>query len=321
MKKNLLALAAGLAAAVVVHAAQAADDFPNHAIRLVVPFSPGASTDLVARLVAAKVSQILGQAVIVDNRAGAGGSIGSDQVAKSAPDGYTVLMATTSHTANPSIYKKLPYDTAKDFAPIALIGDMPGLLVANPSMPPNNFAEFISYAKSHKLSYGSAGSGTFPHLSMELLKSRAGLDMMHIPYKGAAPALTDLVGGVYQVKIDAYITAAAFVRSGKLKLYAVTSTERMAQLPDVPTVAESGYPGFESTYWLGIVAPSRTPADVRAKLEKAFTEAVHDKDVAAKLNESGTRPLGESAATLDKLITRELARWPEVIKNAGITEQ
>lgn len=321
MKSNLIAMALGLAAVVSLQPARAADDFPNKPIRLVVPFSPGASTDMVARLVATKASQILGQTIIVDNRAGAGGSIGSEFVAKSPADGYTLLVATTSHTANPSIYKKLPYDTAKDFAPISLLVDMPGLLVARASLPPNNFAEFIKYAKAHKLTFGTAGAGTFPHLSMELLRDRAGLEMTHVPYRGAAPALTDLVGGVYDVKMDAYISAAQFVKAGKLKLYAVTSLERMSQLPDVPTVAESGYPGFESAYWIGIVAPARTPPEVRAKLEKAFMEATHDKEVAAKLSETGTRPLGESAAVLDKRIKTELAQWPEIIKKAGITEQ
>jgi len=321
MKTSLMAFALGLAVAFSAQAVHAADDFPSKPIHLIVPFSPGASTDMVTRLVGAKVSQILGQSVVVENRAGAGGSIGSDVVARAQPDGYTLLVATTSHTANPSIYKKLPYDTAKDFVPIALMVDMPGLLVAKASLPPDNFAEFIKYAKAHKLTFGTAGAGTFPHLSMELLRDRAGLEMTHVPYRGAAPALTDLVGGVYDVKMDAYISAAQFVRTGKLKLYAVTSTERMPQLPDVPTVSESGYPGFESAYWIGIVAPAQTPADVRAKLEKAFMQAVHDKDVAAKLEATGTRPLGESAAVLDKRITKELAQWPEIIKKAGITAQ
>ncbi|HTK02801.1 MAG TPA: tripartite tricarboxylate transporter substrate binding protein [Bordetella sp.] len=320
MKKTFIAPALMLAAAALCASAHAGT-FPDHSIRLVVPFSPGGSTDLVGRLVATKVSQILGQPVIVENRAGAGGVIGSDNVVKSPADGYSLLMATTSHTANPSIYKKLPYNTQKDFVPIALIGDMPGLLVANPSLPPNNFKEFIQYAKTHKLSYGTAGSGTFPHLSMELLKAAAGLDMTHIPYKGAAPALTDLVGGVYDVKMDAYITAANFVKAGKLKLYAVSSLQRMPQLPDVPTIAESGYPGFESTYWIGIVAPAGVPADVRKKLEQAFTEAVHDKTVAAKLEDSGTRPIGGSAADLSALMDREFKQWPAIIRKAGISEQ
>jgi tripartite-type tricarboxylate transporter receptor subunit TctC len=318
MKKLLLTPALMLAAAALCASAKAGT-FPDHPIRLVVPFSPGGSTDLVARLVGARLSQILGQSVIVENRAGAGGVIGSDNVAKSPADGYSLLMATTSHTANPSLYKKLPYDTQKDFVPIALIGDMPGLLVAHPSLPPNNFKEFIAYAKTHKLSYGSAGTGTFPHLSMEMLKAAAGLDMTHIPYRGAAPALTDLVGGVYQVKVDAYITAAQYVKAGKLKLYAVTSLQRMPQLPDIPTVAESGYPGYESTYWLGIVAPAGVPADVRAKLEKAFDEAVHDKEVSAKLEASGTRPIGGTAADLNKLMNREFEQWPKIVEKAGIS--
>jgi len=315
-----LLLALATACLAVVGHARAAGAFPERPIRLVVPFPPGASTDMVGRLVAAKVSGILGQNVIVENRAGAGGMIGSEHVATSAPDGYTLLMATTAHTANPSIYPRLPYDTRRDFVPIAMLGDMPGVLVAHPSVPPDTLAGFVAYAKTHKLAYGSAGPGTFPHLSMERFRRAAGLDIQHIPYKGAAPALTDLVGGLYQVKMDAYISASGFIRSGRLKPYAVTSAQRMAQLPDVPTVAESGYPGFESIYWIGVVAPAGTPTDVRATLERAFIEAVHDETVSARLTESGTRPIGGSARELGECIDRELAQWPGTIAQANITE-
>lgn len=295
--------------------------FPDRPVHLVVPFSPGGSTDLVGRLVAAQVAQQLGQPVVVENRAGAGGMIASEYVAKSEPDGYTLLMVTTSHTANPSIYKKLPYDTRKDFTSISLVGDMPGLMVAHPSVPANTLGEFVAYAKTHRVSYGSAGSGTFPHLSMELFSHAAGLDMVHIPYRGAAPALADLVGGVYQIKADAYITANGFVDAGRLKLYAVTSAQRMPQLPDVPTVAESGYPGFESTYWIGIVSPAGVPPAVRTRLEQAFIQAVQDPVVSAKLQEGGTRPIGGSAADLDALMNHEFAQWPGIIKDADIAEK
>lgn len=316
--KYLSLIPALLLTTMLSSASASADTFPDRPIRLVVPFPPGGSTDLVGRIVGAKAGQILGQQVIIENRAGAGGSIGSAYVAKAEPDGYTLLMATTSHTANPSLYQQLPYDTAKDFASISLLCDMPGLLVAHPSVPANDFAEFVRYAKAHKLDYGSAGIGTFPHLSMEMLINRAGLQMTHIPYKGAAPALTDLVGGVYQTKVDAYITANDFVQSGKLRLYAVTSAQRMAKLPDVPTVAELGYPGFESTYWIGIVVPSATPAPIREKLEKAFREAIHDEEVSARLEATGTRPIGSSAAALDQRIEQELTQWPAILQKAGI---
>jgi tripartite-type tricarboxylate transporter receptor subunit TctC len=308
-----------LAALLCATSARAA--FPDRPIHLIVPFLPGASTDIVARLVGAKVGQMLGQAVIVENRAGAGASIGSDYVAKSAPDGYTLLMATSSHTANPYIYKKLPYDTVKSFESISEVADMPGVLVSYPGFPPKTFKEFVEYAKTHKVTFGSAGSGTFPHLSMELLRSRMGVEMTHVPYRGASAALTDLVGGVYDVKMDAYISAAGFIHSGKLRALAVASLQRMPQLPDVPTIAESGYPGFESTYWLAIVAPAGTPPQVRATLEKAFIDAVHDPEVSAKLNETGTRPIGGTAQQLDALIQKELKQWPSVIKDANITAQ
>ncbi len=296
-----------------------AQAFPERPIKLVVPFPPGGSTDLVGRIVGRKAGELLGQPIIIENRGGAGGSIGSELVARAQPDGYTLLMATTSHTANPSFYPKLPYDTRRDFQSIAMIADMPGLLVAKPGLPPNTLDEFLAFAKDRQLQYGSAGTGTFPHLSMELIRSAADLKMTHIPYKGAAPALTDLVGGVYDVKVDAYITAAEYVKTNKLKLYAVTSKERMPQLPETPAVAER-IPGFESTYWIGIVGPANLPAGVRSKLETAFIAAARDKEVVGNLAATGTRAVGAAAAELDARIDRELALWPGVVKASGLTQ-
>ena len=296
-----------------------AQAFPERPIKLVVPFPPGGSTDLVGRIVGKKAGELLGQPVIIENRGGAGGSIGSELVAQAQPDGYTLLMATTSHTANPSFYPKLPYDTRRDFQSIAMIADMPGLLVAKPGLPPNTLDEFLAFARDRQLQYGSAGTGTFPHLSMELIRSAANLKMTHIPYKGAAPALTDLVGGVYDVKVDAYITAAEYVKTNKLKLYAVTSKERMPQLPETPAVAER-IPGFESTYWIGIVGPANLPTGVRSKLETAFIAAVKDNEVVGNLAATGTRAVGAAATELDARIDRELALWPGVVKASGLTQ-
>ena len=308
--------AALLSGASLVHAV-----FPDKPVRIVVPFPPGGTTDVVARVIAPKVSSILGQSVLIENKGGAGGTIATEAVAKSAPDGYTLLMPTNSHTANPAIYKSLPFDTAKDFVSVALIADTPGLLVAHPSVPANTLKEFIEYAKKAKppVTFGTAGAGTFPHLTTELFAARVGIDMVHIPYKGAGPAMVDLLAGVYQLKCDALPTAGGYVKAGKLKLYAVTSLERMAQLPDVPSVAESGYPGFESAFWMGFLAPAGTPKDVVSKLEQAFTSAMHDKEISERLVAMGVQVLAKPGSALDELIARELKQWPPIVKKAGIT--
>lgn len=295
--------------------------FPEKSVRLVVPFPPGGTTDVVARLIARKVGEILGQPIVIENRGGAGGTIATDMVAKSPADGYTLIMATNSHTANPSIYRKLPFDTQKDFVSVAMIADTPGLLVVHPSVPVSNFKEFIELARKSNppLTFGTAGAGTFPHLSIELLKSRAGIEMTHVPYKGAGPAMIDLIAGVYQVKVDALPTAGGYIKAGKLKLLAVTSLERMPQLPDVPSIAELGYPGYESTFWMAILAPAGTPKDVVSKLEQAFIKALQDKDIADKLVTVGVRIIGKPASYVDELIARELAQWPPIVKKAGIS--
>ncbi len=316
-RSNLKQLAAAVLAATAV-LAQAA--FPEKPIRLVVPFPPGGTTDVVARNVAPKVAEILGQPIVIENRGGAGASIGSDYVAKSAPDGYTLLMPTNSHTANPAIYKSLPYDTLKDFASIVLIGDNPGFFLVHPSVPANNIKEFVAAAKkANPVRVRQRGRGTYPHLSAELFKDQAGIDMVHVPYKGAGPALIDLIGGVYQFKVEGTTTGWQHVKAGKLKVLGISSRDRMPQYPDVPTVAEQGYPDYETTFWMGILAPAATPKDVVAKLEKAFLQALADKELAAKLDGLGVRVMAKPAAGLDELIQREIKQWPAIVKKAGIT--
>ena len=321
MSNRITCLNAFMVAALLGGASLAHAVFPDKPVRIVVPFPPGGTTDVVARVIAPKVSAILGQSVLIENKGGAGGTIATEAVAKAAPDGYTLLMPTNSHTANPAIYKSLPFDTAKDFVSVALIADTPGLLVAHPSVPANTLKEFIEYAKKAKppVTFGTAGAGTFPHLTTELFAARVGVDMVHIPYKGAGPAMVDLLAGVYQLKCDALPTAGGYVKAGKLKLFAVTSLERMAQLPDVPSVAESGYPGFESAFWMGFLAPAGTPKDVISKLEHAFTSAMHDKEISEKLVAMGVQVLAKPASALDELIVRELKQWPPIVKKAGIT--
>jgi tripartite-type tricarboxylate transporter receptor subunit TctC len=311
-----------LAAAVLLGAtslAQAA--FPEKPIRLVVPFPPGGTTDVVARHLGPKVGEILGQPVVIENKGGAGGSIATEMVAKSPADGYTLIIATNSHTANPAIYKSLAFDTAKDFASIALIGDTPGLVLVHPSIPANNLKEFVALAKRSNppLTFGTAGAGTYPHLSAELLKDQAGIDMVHIPYKGAGPALVDLLAGVYSMKVEGITTGLAHVKAGKLRALGITSKERMPLAPEIPTVAEQGYPEYETNFWMAILAPAGTPKDVLAKLEAAFLKALQDKEIAAKLEGLSVRVIGKPASAVDALVARELKLWPPIVKKAGIT--
>lgn len=309
--------AVGLMAAMALRTSASAAEWPTGTLKIVVPFTPGASTDLVARQLAPKLGELLGQSVIIENRGGGGGIIGAQVVVSSPPDGLTMLVATTSHSAQPALQDKLPFDTLKDFAPIALLADMPGIIVVHPSLPVKTFPELIDYAKTHTLSFGSAGAGTFPHLGMELLKSRAKIPLVHIPYRGAALALNDTLAGHVQVKLDAYISAAQHIADGRLRPLAVTSKERLAEFPDLPTVAEF-YPGYEVTYWIGIVVPAAVPAAVRAKLKTAFIASLTPENRAA-LVRNGVRPLGLGAAEEQALIEREVAQWKELARNADIS--
>lgn len=294
--------------------------FPERQIRLIVPFPPGGSTDVVARRIAPKVQQILGQPVVVENRGGAGGIIATELTAKAAPDGYTLLFTTTSHGANPALHEKLPYDTEKDFVSIALVADHPGLLVVHPSLPIHSTQDLVRYAKENpgKVSYSSAGIGTFPHLSTELLKSMAGISMVHIPYKGAGPAMVDLLSGQVPLKVDAYVTSIPHIKAGKLRAIAVTSKARIPQFPNVTTVAESGYPEYETFIWMGVIAPAGIADDVARKLEHAFVAAAKDAEISAKLNDDGVYARGWTGRELDALIRQEIVKWRQVVKDTGI---
>jgi tripartite-type tricarboxylate transporter receptor subunit TctC len=308
------------AAALLALGTPALAAYPDKPIKLVVPFSAGGTTDVVARQVAPKVAEILGQPIIIENKGGAGASIGTELVAKSPADGYTLLMATNSHTVNPYVYKNLPFDTAKDFVSIALIADTPGIFVVHPSVKANTVKEFVELAKKSNppLTYGTAGAGTWPHLTTLLFTERAGVDMVHVPYKGAGPAMIDLLGGVYQFKAEGIATGLQQVKAGKLKALGMTSLERVPQLPDVPTVAEQGYPGYQSVFWMAILAPAGTPKDVAAKLESAFLKALEDKSLGEKFETLGVRVIAKPAKDLDKMIQDELKMWPAIVKRAGI---
>jgi tripartite-type tricarboxylate transporter receptor subunit TctC len=315
MKRRRFGFAVG---ALLALASPALADWPTSPIRVIVPFAPGASTDIVLRRISPKLSELLGQPVVIDNRGGAGGMVAAETVLHAPPDGYTLLVATTSHSALPALMSKLPYDTLKDFAPVALVADMPGIIVINPGMKVHTLAEFLDYARTHEVYYGSAGPGTFPHLGMALLAARAGVPLIHVPYKGAAPALLDVMAGQIQVKLDAYVSSGAHIAAGELRPIAVTSESRIPELPDIPTVAESGFPGYEVSYWIGIVAPSKVPEPVRLKLEHAFVASLTQENRAA-LQQSGVRPLGEDSKMLDALIRRELVQWQTLVTQQHIT--
>jgi len=304
----------------LVAALAAAQTYPTKPIRLVVPFPPGGATDILARDVAQKLTEAWGQSVIVDNRPGAGGNIGSELVAKSAPDGYTLEMGTVgTHAINASLYAKMPYDHVKDFTPVILVAGVPNVLVVNPSLPANSVAELIAYAKANpgKLNFASSGNGTSIHLSGELFKVMAGVQITHIPYKGSAPALQDLVGGQVQMMFDNLPPSLPQIKAGKLRALAVTSAARASALPDVPTLAESGLPGFEASSWFGILAPAGTPAPIVAKLNAEIARYLATPEAKEKLAKQGANAAGGTPDDFAKHIAAETAKWAKVVKDSG----
>ena len=297
-----------------------AQTYPTKPIRLVVPFPAGGTTDILARAVAQKLSETLGQQVIVDNRPGAGGNIGSELVARSAPDGYTLLMGTVgTHAINVSLYPKLPYDPVKDFTPIVLMAGVPNVLVVNPSLPARSVSELIAYAKANpgKLNFASSGSGTSIHLSGELFKVLTGVQMTHVPYKGSAPALTDLVGGQVQLMFDNLPSSLAFIKAGKLRALAVTSKTRAAALPDVPTMVEAGVPDFEASSWFGILAPAGTPRDIVVRINAEVAKWLATPDAREKLAGQGAIAAGGAPEDFARHIASETAKWARVVKASG----
>jgi tripartite-type tricarboxylate transporter receptor subunit TctC len=310
---------AALAAFASLALAQA--PYPSRPIRIVVPFPAGGTTDILARAVAVKLTETTGQPAVVDNRPGAGGNIGAELVAKSAPDGYTFLMGTVgTHAINPSLYAKMPYDHVKDFAPVILVAGVPNVLVINPSLPVNSVQELIAYIKANpgKVNFASSGSGTSIHLSGELFKTMTGTQITHVPYKGSAPALQDLVGGQVQIMFDNLPSSLALIKGGKLKALAVTSLERSSALPDVPTVAESGLPGFEASSWFGLLAPAGTPKEAIAKINGEVAKWLATPEAKEKLASQGA--IAASGLTPDdfaKHIATETTKWNKVVKESG----
>ena len=303
--------------------AKSETNWPTRPIRIIVGFAAGGSTDVTARVVAQALSQRLGQQVFVENRPGAGGNIGAEAVAQAEPDGYTLLLTTNGTlAANPSLYKTLPFDVKKDFAPIALTARVPNLLVVNPSVPANNVAEFIAYAKANpgKLNFGSSGNGTSLHIAGELFNKLAGVNMTHVPYRGGALVLTDLLGGQIQLMFEPVVEVVEQVRAGKVKALGVTTVKRSTLLPDVPTIAET-LPGYEITSWNGLLAPAATPPDIITRLNRATDDALHSKEVQEKLAEQGSEPAGGTPAEFAAFLDSELIKWKKLVEISGATVQ
>ena len=299
---------------------QAQPAFPTKPITIIVPFSAGGTTDILARVVGLYMGTDLGQPVVVDNRAGAGGNIGGQAAARATADGYTLFMGTVgTHAINQSLYKKMPFDPIKDFAPLSRVAMVPNLLVANPSQPYKNVKEMIAYAKANpgKINFGSSGNGSSIHLSGEHFKQMAGVDMQHVPYRGSAPAVSDLLGGQISVMFDNMPSAIPHVKGGKLRALAVTTAKRSPALPDVPTIAEAGVPGYEATSWFGLLAPAGTPAPIVAKLNASILKALADPEVKKKLAEQGAEPFGEKPEQFAAFIQAETAKWGKVVKDSG----
>jgi tripartite-type tricarboxylate transporter receptor subunit TctC len=298
-----------------------AQPYPSRSIRLVVPYPAGGGTDFFARTVSAKLSEQLGQQVVVDNRPGAATIIGAEAVAKSPPDGYTLLLGDTATFAvNPSLYKKLPYDPLKDFEPITLTGRFALLLIAHPAVPANSVSELIALAKSKpgQLNYGSPGAGSPHHLAMELFKQRTGIDVVHVPYKGAAPAVQDLLGGQIPIMFLDLATGGPLIKSGKVKALAVASPKRIAPLPDLPTIAEAGVADYEAWAWQGLVAPAKTPQEIIAKLNEAYVKAINDPAVRQKIIEAGIDPLQGPPQQLTDYMKSESVKWSRVVSEGNI---
>jgi tripartite-type tricarboxylate transporter receptor subunit TctC len=297
-----------------------AQGYPAKPIRIVVPFTPGGTTDVLARAIGQKLTASWTQPVVVDNRPGAAGNIGSEVVAKAAPDGYTLLMGTVStHGINPGLYSKLPYDPVKDFAPVTLVAKVPNILVLHPSVPASSVTELIAHAKAKpgQLNFASSGNGTSIHLSGELFKTMAGVQMTHVPYKGSAPALTDLLGGQVSLMFDNMPTALPHVKAGRLKALAVTSAKRSPAIPQLPTMAEAGLPGFEATSWFGVLAPAATPKEIVGKLNGEIVRILKTPEVRAQLSGQGAEPVGDTPEEFAAHIKAEMAKWAKVVKESG----
>ncbi len=309
----LTALAVSMAAA--VHA----QDYPNKPVRLVAPFSPGGATDVLARIVGQKLNERLGQAVVIDNRVGAGGNIGAELVAKSAPDGYTLLMGGVPHAISASLYSKLGYDMVKDLSPVAEVASFPSMIVLHPSLPAKSLNELVALARARpgQLSFGSAGNGSPNHLAIELLDTMAGVKMTHIPYKGSGQMVGDLLAGQLQLASMGFPVAMPHVQAGKLRAIAVTSAARSPLLPSIPTVSEAGLPGFDVTSWYGVFGPAALPKEIVAKLNAEISGLISAPDLKERLTTLGAEPSTKTPAEFAQYVRNEIVKWAKVVKDSG----
>ncbi len=322
MMRRSMALAFAVVMSLAV-TAQAQTAWPAKPIKILVGYAAGGSTDVTARIIAQALSERLGQPVLVENRAGAGGNIAAEAAAKADPDGYTLLMATSSTFAtNPALYKSLPFDVQADFAPVTVTAFIPNLMVVNPAVPASNLADFIAYAKANpgQLNYGSAGNGTSQHISGALFSSLAGVQMAHIAYRGGAPAVNDLLGGQINVLFAPLVEVVQQVRAEKLRALGITTAKRSPLLPDVPTVAQA-LPGYEVTLWNGLLAPAKTSPEIIDRINRAAIDALRSVEVKAKLAEQGSEPVGNSPAEFKAFIGSELVKWKKLVEISGATVQ
>ncbi|MBI3068856.1 MAG: tripartite tricarboxylate transporter substrate binding protein [Betaproteobacteria bacterium] len=323
MRILFLALLGALfgAAGAAAWAQGAAAGYPSKTIRFVLPYPPGGGTDTIARPLAQRLTEALGQQVVVENRGGAGGAIGMEVVARTAPDGYTIVLAVTAQLAvNVSLYKRLPYDPVRDYAPITLLATGPYLLVVHPSLPVKSVKELIALARARPgdLTYASSGNGSGGHLAAALMNSMAGIKMLHVPYKGGGPALVDVLAGQVQILFATYAASRGHIQSGRVRALGVSTAKRPAALPDLPTIAESGLPGYDSGVWYGILAPAGTPREIVAKLNGEMIRALNHPEFRNLLVNGGIDPIGSTPEELGRYIKSEIAKWAKVVKDAGV---
>ena len=312
---------AGLAAS--IGSAHAADTWPARPITLIVPFAAGGTTDILARIIGQKLSVALGQPVVVENKAGAGGTLGANVAAHAKPDGYTFFLATIAHAIAPALYKSLPYEFTRDFVPIGLVGSVPNVLIVNPSVPAKNVQELIAYIKANpgKVNFGSAGPGSTEHLAGELFRSMTGTQITHVPYKGGAPMMADLLGGQIQMALETSPSAAPHVRAGRVRALAVTSAKPSPAYPGVPTLAEAGVPGYEMTTWFALMAPHGTPGPILERMHKELLAAEQAKDVEAQYADQGVTASAMTPQQLDAFVRSETAKWAKIVKESGAKVQ
>lgn len=315
-----IALALAMAASAVAFGTPASAQYPDRPVKLITPFPPGGAVDVVTRLVAERMAAELGRPLVIEAKAGAGGILATDAVAKSDPDGYTLLITTPNHTINAALQAKLPYDTEKDLVPISIVAAVPEVLVSHPDAPFKDFKGFVENAKANpgKLNYSSAGIGTLPHITFEVLLKGLNIKVTHVPYRGAAPAMTDLLAGVVQLKLDTYATSSQHVAAGKLRNLAYAARTRSPLMPDVPTVAELGLPGYEGVLWIGLMAPAKTPQAVIDKLAAAAAKVVRAPDLLERFKKDGVDAVGSTPETFRTQIAREIPQWRDVIQSANI---